>query len=644
MSQELKNLLKLIKIEKEEDQRQYQNLVVLTPLKERKQKGVSWYPIKITHTEIGAGENFYLTLEKEKDDLNSVFQVGSMVSLFHNSRLKSENSQISGVIASLWKNRMRVAFGVEELPDWIDSPELGIDLLFDALTYKEMEAAVEKVISAKEGRLADLKKIFAGTKSAEFLEEIPSYYYVKSLNDSQNAALKKILSAQDIALIHGPPGTGKTTTLVDAVKLTLQNEKQVLVTAPSNNAVDLLTKRLAYKGLDILRIGNPARIDEDLVQYSLENKIATHNDYNFLKKLRKQAEETRKYAQKYKRKFGDAERAERRRLYKEAAEISHQALVLEKYIIDSLVNEAQVITATLVGSVNRYIRNKQFSTVFIDEAGQALEPACWIPITKAERVVLAGDHWQLPPTVKSMEAEKAGLSETLFEKAMQRQKASQMLKVQYRMNEKIMGFSNQMFYENELIADESVKNHSLSSFSEDAIFAQAVEFIDTAGTGFSEITHPETLSKLNEEEANLLFKHLTKTIQYFDENRREVFDTDFSIGIVSPYKAQVKLLRELLYNQPDLQDFLPYIQVNTIDGFQGQEREVIYISLVRSNDEGKIGFLADTRRMNVALTRARKKLVVIGDSATIAQSKFYSQFLDYIDKINAYKTAWEFLN
>lgn len=643
--EELAQLLQLIELERKEDLKQYQNSVIMTPLHERKKKGLTWYPIKITHTEIGAGENFQISLERKSQiDENHVFQVGGMVSLFNNAQDKSKNPSISGVIASVWKNSMRISFNLDELPDWLEYGSLGVDMLFDSLTYQEMKEALEKVSNAEEGRLVELRNIFFGKKTANFLPSVPEYFQSESLNESQNLAVQNILKAQDVAIIHGPPGTGKTTTLVEAVKFTLQNERQVLVTAPSNTAVDLLTERLAKKGVKVLRIGNPARIDEDLIQYSLETQIAQHADFRFLKKLRKQAEEFKKMAHKYKRKFGKAEKEQRRALFAEAAKMLGEATVLEKYIVDSLLNEAQVITATLVGSVNKYIRYREFSTVFIDEAAQALEPATWIPITKSQRVIFAGDHCQLPPTVKSYEAEKAGLSKTLFEKTMERQKAEVMLQTQYRMHEKIMNFSNQEFYHEDLIADETVRTHSLTDNPEDSILATSVEFVDTAGCSFQEVSSEENQSKHNPEEGNLLLTHLAQVFNQIYMVKRNLLETDFSVGIISPYKAQVNYLKESLKTHPDLEAFQEFINVNTVDGFQGQERDVIYISLVRSNEKGRIGFLSDTRRMNVALTRAKKKLVVFGDSATLSHHEFYQRFLDYIQSIEAHRTAWEWIS
>ncbi|OJJ17223.1 DNA-binding protein [marine bacterium AO1-C] len=648
--QYFEKLLELIKIEKDEDQQQYYNQMVLTPLNERKKKGVTWYPILVKDTEIGSGENYYLSLERTTElNENHSFQVGDMVSLFNNTNSKqAKKANISGVITYVKKNAMRIGFSIDELPEWVEYGSLGVDLLFDAVTYKEMDEAIRQVVKTEDPRLIELRDILLGKKKAYFSPEaeLPDYYQVPSLNESQNDAIKNILRARDVAIIHGPPGTGKTTTMVSAIKMTLERENQVLVTAPSNTAVDLLTKRLLAKGVSVIRIGNPARVNEDLIPFSLEAQIAQHPDYKLLKKLRRDAEEYKKMAAKYKRNFGREEREQRKLLFAEASKLKHEAYALEKYIVDSLLNHTQVITATLVGSVNRFIRYRRFSTVFIDEAAQALEPACWIPIIKSERVIFAGDHCQLPPTIKSYEAAKGGLTNTLFEQVIQKQEVDVMLDTQYRMHEHIMQFSNQEFYQGDLKAAETVVAHKLFQHAQlfDDPINQAVEFIDTAGCGFDEKTMAEGGSKYNRGEADILMKHwlnLAQQIQLVEPEM--VASGHFSAGIISPYQAQVKHIRERLHNHPDLVDIAQWLDINSVDGFQGQERDVIYISLVRSNDKGKIGFLEDTRRMNVALTRARKKLIVIGDSGTLGQNAFYQHFLDYIDQIGAYRSAWEWM-
>jgi len=391
---------------------------------------------------------------------------------------------------------------------------------------------------------------------------------------------------------------------------------------------------LAKRNIEVLRLGHPARVNEEILSKTLDARIANHNNYKNLKDLRKQSEEYYGMAKKYKRNFGPNERSQRNAIKAEARKLKEDARQLEFYIMNDILAKTQVITCTLVGASNQAIKGMTFNTVFIDEAAQSLEPACWIPILKANRVIFAGDHYQLPPTVRSFDAAKKGLEVTLFEKSIRRNDADVMLNEQYRMNEKIMTFSSRFFYKNSLIANKEVKDWSV--FSGD----QVVEFIDTAGCAFYEAVDKETRSSYNQEEAHLLLKHL---IQYLEKVELTGHADEIqNIGIISPYKAQVTLLNELILEKNMPIDAMDKININTVDSFQGQERDVIYISLVRSNDNGEIGFLSDTRRMNVAMTRAKKKLVVIGDSGTIGQHPFYETFLDYINEMDAYHSAFEF--
>jgi predicted DNA helicase len=448
--------------------------------------------------------------------------------------------------------------------------------------------------------------------------------------------VQKIIAANELAIVHGPPGTGKTTTLVQAIKALVKLEyHQVLVVAPSNTAVDLLTEKLFEEGLSVLRVGNPARVSDKLMSLTLDSKIAEHNSMKEIKKLKKQASEFRDMAHKYKRSFGRAERDQRKALFEEARNIMKQVENTEQYIIEDLLAKAQVITATLVGANHYTARNVKFHTVVIDEAGQAIEPACWIPILKAQKVILAGDHCQLPPTIKSTEAAFDGLATTLLEKCVSlHPEAVTLLEEQYRMNEKIMGFSSKRFYEDKLKAHPSVAHRLL--YPDDSPLA----FIDTAGCGFEEKS--EGTSTTNPEEAAFLFKHLTQLIAELEKHyRKEDFPT---IAIISPYKEQIYVLQELLLHSPLILNHSNKISVNTVDSFQGQERDIVYISMTRSNTENKIGFLSDIRRMNVAMTRARKKLVVIGDSGTLSHFAFYSDFISYAEQHNAYQSAWEFVN
>jgi predicted DNA helicase len=388
-------------------------------------------------------------------------------------------------------------------------------------------------------------------------------------------------------------------------------------------------------------VGNPARVSEDMLQHTVDVKVQADRNFHLIKQLRKQADEFNRMARRYKRHFGKAERDQRKLILAEARKLSQEANNTEKYITDAIFDKAQVITCTLVGAANRMLGNKTFQTIFIDEAAQALEPATWIPILRASRVVFAGDHCQLPPTIKSQQAEKGGLGLTLFEKSIARQQADVMLNVQYRMHEQIMNFSNQQFYKGQLHADASVKHRTLGT---DEWLAQPLTFIDTAGCGYEEKFNPENQSVSNMEEANLLLKHFHSLISHIQTVAPSVLQRSFQVGIISPYRAQVDYLQEHILSYPLLAELKKSVSIGTVDGFQGQEREVIYISMVRSNERGEIGFLHDIRRMNVALTRAKMKLVVIGDSATLSHHPFYQSFLDYIEQVNAYKSAWEYIN
>jgi predicted DNA helicase len=427
---------------------------------------------------------------------------------------------------------------------------------------------------------------------------------------------------------------------VQAIAQVLKTEKQVLVCSSSNTAVDILTEKLHRAKISVLRLGNPARISDEVLSNTLDAKVAAHQSYKDLKAYRKTADEYFRMAGKYKHTFGKSDREQRQLLYQEARKILNEARVLEDYITYEQFDKAQVICCTPVVSANRMMRDRQFTTVFIDEAAQALEPMCWIPISRSNRVIFAGDHFQLPPTVKSKKAEAEGLKETLFEQAMQIKDISVMLNTQYRMHEHIMNFSNQQFYGENLLADTSVKSTLLSNQAEDFYLNKALSFIDTAGCGFKEIINPESLSIANPEEAVLLLKHLRLLLAQYTEKVKAT--KDITVGIISPYKEQVQYLTQLIAADEELENAPAKIVVKTVDGFQGQERDIIYISLVRSNDTKEIGFLNDIRRMNVALTRARERLVVIGDSATLANHPFYNAFIDYAESVNAYQSAWEF--
>ncbi|QPH40780.1 AAA domain-containing protein [Pedobacter endophyticus] len=624
----------LLIIEREEDLQSYLKLTENTSAADRRALGLTWYPIAIRNTEIGRGD--YLTVELERTtstDLSHQFRFGAAVVLFSNHDAKAD--RVEGIISHIAGNRMKISLRIDELPDWTRDGKLGVDLLFDNNSYDEMQTALNQAInlSASEPENKLISILTAGDKpSFENVEK----FVLNQLNESQQLAVSKIVSANHLAIVHGPPGTGKTTTLVQAIKAMVKhNSGKILVVAPSNTAVDLLTEKLAAEDLNVIRVGNPARVSERLLAATLDYKMTDHPEMKTIKSLKKQANEYKNMAHKYKRSFGRAEREQRKALFDEAHKIGREVERTEQYIMDSLFDKAQIITATLVGANHYTVRHLKYHTLVIDEAGQALEPACWIPILKVEKVVLAGDHFQLSPTIKSNVASKGGLSTTLLEKSVKlHPEAVVLLNEQYRMNRQIMGYSSKVFYENKLKAHETVATQLLFDADEPLVF------IDTAGCSFDEKL--AGTSTINPDEAAFLVKHLTALMADF---RLADPGTDFpSIAIVSPYKQQVQVLKALVDECTELAALSANIAVNTIDSFQGQERDVVYISLTRSNAEGSIGFLADTRRMNVAMTRARKKLVVIGDSSTLSKSKFYADFITYAEQLNAYHSAWEFMD
>ncbi len=650
-----KKLLDLLKIERDEDREQYKRLTESSSASERRANGITWFPVAIRGSEIGRGD--YLTIELERtthQDISHQFRTGMPAVFFTNHDPKKD--RIEGTIAHQNGNKLKITIKDDELPEWSRDGKLGVDLLFDDNSYDEMNDALKSASELSEKStliqvLTGLSPLSVSPQTTTIIEnELLSVrtQTTAALNKSQSNSVDKILSANELAIVHGPPGTGKTTTLIQAIKALIKQENQkILVVAPSNTAVDLLSEKLSEEGLNVLRVGNPTRVSEHLQRLTLEAKMAEHDYLKETKRLKKQAMEFKNMAHKYKKSFGKSERDQRKALFDEAHKIMKEVGNTEQYIIDDIVSKTQVVTATLVGANHYTIRNLQYNTVVIDEAGQALEPACWIPILKAKKVILAGDHCQLSPTIKSNEAAKNGLSETLLEKCIKlHPEAVTLLEEQYRMNETIMGYSSQVFYENKLKAHQSVAKSLL--FDHDS----PLLFIDTAGCGFEEKL--EGTSSTNPDEAAFVFKHIHLFINELaaKTNVVKVLNLDYvkgvsnfpSIAVISPYKQQINLLKTQFEHSPDLQKYKENISVNTIDSFQGQERDIVYISLTRSNDKGEIGFLSDIRRMNVAMTRARKKLVVIGDSATLGQHSFYADFIEYAEKKGGYVSAWEFID
>ncbi|AFC24368.1 AAA domain-containing protein [Saprospira grandis] len=634
-TEEIQALMELLEEEKQEEIKQYRYLLEQLPLKERIEKGVCWHPVRQERTGWSLGEHPYVTISRmySKDQAHK-FRSGTVVGIFPSSNFERKKSIFEyGVVQYIKKDEMKIILYGKELPSWVMHEQIGVQLAFDERSYLEMGKALKYVAEAQDNRLSELREILLGKMPARF-QDHRRPGDLGQLNNSQAEAVQQILAAEDVAVVHGPPGTGKTTTLVAAIKELVKRESPVLVCAPSNPASDLLTERLADQGLNVVRVGNVSRLDEKVLQHSIEGILQERAEMKEVKKMKKEAAELFRKAGKFKRKFGPNERNERRETYQEAKNLIRHARMMEDYVIEKVLSEADAICCTLVSSMNRYIENRRFHTVVIDEAAQALEPACWIAIAKADKVILAGDPFQLPPTVKSRKAAQKGLSITLLEKAVERLDRVQLLKTQYRMHEQIMQFSNQYFYEGQLQAADFVKNWTLAM--RPGGDTTPVEFIDTAGCSFDEKINPETLSSYNPEEYYILRQHLDHLLSFADKQVRP------SIAVISPYREQVRFMQEQM--ETDFDHFPDDdITIDTIDAFQGQERDVVYISLVRSNERGEIGFLKDTRRLNVAMTRARKKLIIIGDSATLGQHPFYQSFMDYCEKHGKYASAWEWM-
>ncbi|MFY0599627.1 MAG: AAA family ATPase [Cyclobacteriaceae bacterium] len=622
------NLLQLIKKEREEDRKQYEDKIGNRSLQDRKKEGVTWYPVMINKSNVGTGERWIFQIERTTDlAQRHHFHPGSSISMFlHDDKRKLS---ASGIVMRMNEHKMTFMLNSDEPPEWLDEGRLGVNLLFDESTYDEMEKSLKTLSRTSEGRIYELMPILLGEAKPAFQTKAPISF--PQLNESQNHALNRIREATDLALVHGPPGTGKTTTLVQAIKAKVSDEKQVLVCTSSNAAVDLLAEKLMDQDVRVLRIGHPARVTDAVVRSTMDARLAEHHDAKMLRDLRRKSEEMRNIGKKYKRNFGREERQQRKMLFDESRNLREEAKLLEGHMIFDEINKAEVIACTLVGANNSYLTNRRFKTVFIDEASQALEPACWIPIMKAEKVVMAGDHWQLPPTVKSKEAGKEGLAKTIFERTIKAYDIDTMLETQYRMHPQIMTFSNRHFYESKLQSAEII--HSRRQ-----LYDEPVSFLDTAGCGYDEKLNPETLSTYNEEEAHFLLERLNQLIIEGGDDFKKL-----TIGIIAPYRAQTEKLRSKIVRYEWYKELESQITINSVDAFQGQERDVILMSLVRSNEDGIIGFLGDERRMNVAMTRARHLLLMVGDSATLSRNEFFDELIQDLENRGFYHSAFEYL-
>ncbi|SFX80076.1 AAA domain-containing protein [Cytophaga hutchinsonii] len=616
----------VLKIEMSEDAKIYEEELAKQSIQERKELGITWYPLFIKSEYYGFAERLHIEVERKYEaDTPNIFYSGDKVRIFSNQQHNTKEDFIDGVITASAGNLVTVQLMKDEAPDWLSDGKIGMDKLFDKHSYETMLSTLDYWAS-DDGLTKDsirLRDVILGEKTASFNTK-ENYAAPDKLDITQKKAWEKAIQAQDVAIIHGPPGTGKTTTIVEIVKTLIEKGERVLVCASSNAAVDVLTERLAARGLPVVRLGNPSKITEQNLQYCLDRQVVNHEQFGLVKELKKRAEEFFRMANKYKRNFDREEREQRKAILKEARNLRGQADDHLHFLQQNVLVKNQVVTCTPVVSMHREIGKEKFDTLIFDESGQTMEPMCWIPIQKVKKVILAGDHLQLPPTVKSDEAAKKGLAISLLEKLMPLPGISEMLAIQYRMNEKIMQFPSQWFYDNKLEAHGSVKDHA---FDDDVI-----QFIDTAGTGYEEELVGAPFGIRNKQEADLVLAILNNVAE---------LNKQASIGIISPYKLQIQYIREQLIEQKITSK---NIQVQTVDGFQGQEKDIIIISLVRSNGKQEIGFLKDLRRMNVAITRARKKLIVIGDSSTLSSSKFYAGFQEYIESHNGYHSAWEYIS
>ncbi len=580
---------------------------------ERKVKrGEAWWPVKVTRSYYNSLNQLAVEVVRTTDtDIEHNFEFGRPVVFFHDDPIKY--FRFTGTVSYADGDRLVVTVPDNTcIIDLQNAERLGVQLSFDETSFRLMIEALDRVIKGK-GRLGYLRDLFYSRQKPETFVFPPMHF--PYLNTTQEEAVNMVLRAKDVAIVHGPPGTGKTTTLVEAIRETLMRENQVLVCAQSNMAVDWISEKLVDRGINVLRIGNPSRVNDKMLSFTYERRFEAHPDYTQLWAIRKAIRDLRSH-----RKRGDE------KFHQKLESLKSRATELEIRINSDLFGEARVIASTLVSSANRLLDGQKFGTLFIDEAAQALEAACWIPMRRVSRVVLAGDHCQLPPTVKSIAALKAGLGKTLMERIVEiHPEAVTLLRMQYRMNDDIMRFSSNYFYDGKVESAPEVKYRSILDLD------TPIEWKDTSLLDEKEQFVGESFGRINKAEAELTLD----TLQHYFERigKQRLLDERIDVGIISPYRAQVQYLRRLLMKREYFKPFRRLISVNTVDGFQGQERDVIIISLVRSNDEGQIGFLRDLRRMNVAITRARMKLIILGDKQTMTQHPFYRQLWQYINAL-----------
>ena len=618
----------LLQLEYQTEKEAYRQQTEIVGMGRKVKRGDAWWPLRVSKSYYNSLNQLAVEVYRMSDtDIEHNFEYGRSVVFF------TEDSGIryfpfTGVVSYVDGDRMVVT--VPDNTRIIDlqcAEKVGVQLSFDETSYRLMMEALDRAIRGK-GRLGYLRDLFyTPHQKPETFSFQPMHF--PYLNRTQEEAVNEVLRAKDVAVVHGPPGTGKTTTLVEAIRETLMRENQVLVCAQSNMAVDWISEKLVDRGINVLRIGNPTRVNDKMLSFTYERRFEGHPDYPQLWALRKAIRELRSH-----RKRGDE------KYHQRLESLKSRATELEIRINSELLGEARVIASTLVGAANRLLDGQKYGTLFIDEAAQALEAACWIPLRRVSRVVLAGDHCQLPPTVKSIAALKAGLGKTLMERIVETHpEAVTLLRIQYRMNDDIMRFSSDYFYHGQVESAPEVRFRGIldldtpmewidtSEYSDDPKNADNSEVPELS---FKEEFVGESYGRINKAEG-LLTMHILQ--QYFERiGKQRLLDERIDVGIISPYRAQVQYLRRLLMKRDYFKPFRRQISVNTVDGFQGQERDVIVISLVRSNDEGQIGFLRDLRRMNVAITRARMKVIILGNRQTMTRHPFYRQLWHYCKK------------
>ena len=615
--QDLQQQSAMLQKEYEYEKELYRQQTREAGIPKRIQQGVCWFPVKLGADRYNSLNQLTVEVTRtETEETEHSFEYGRPVCFF---RISADRQiryfNFSAVISYVQDNKMVVVLpGPQVLPELVVTGELGVQLYFDDTSYKTMFAALREVAEAKGNRTARLREVLLGKAPALRRETGPVRF--PWLNASQEKAVNQVLCAKEVAVVHGPPGIGKTTTLVEAVYETLHRENQVMVSAQSNTVVDWIAEKLVDRGIPVLRIGNPTRVNDKMLAFTYERRFEAHSDYPELWQIRKTIREMTGRLRK-------SGREDRERLHNQLTKLRVRATGLEIRIDTELFTEARVIACTLVGAASRVLERKRFSSLFIDEAAQAIEAACWIAISRADRVILAGDHCQLPPTIKCIEAARGGLGRTLLEKVvLHKPETVSLLKIQYRMHEDIMRFPSRLFYHDELEAAPEVKYRGILDFD------TPVSWIDTSELDLQEKAVAEGTGRLNTGEAELLVRELKNYMERI--GIRRILEEHIDFGVISPYRAQVHYLRHLLKKEPFFRPCRRLITVHTVDGFQGQERDVIMISLVRANEKGQIGFLRDLRRMNVAITRARMKLLILGEAVTLTRHPFYRELYEYI--------------